>query len=266
MMRTILLVVLASGLWAQSPAGAMRLRYGNASSQHLNRTGLDDGAAWDFGAVSGNVAPAFGNACTMTANGSPAAGTGYITLDGTGSQYYACADSPALSPTSTFTISAVARASAQADITMVAKWATSPESFAMWCGGGAASDKCQCNIKQSDNTDVATTAAADAAQVVNTWAVWTCVADGARVTLYKNGLATSGSQPYNGTLGDNTGALHIGTFLGFAPWSGRIAMAAYRKYPLTAPEVRQSYKAVRNQLCNTYPATGAGTFCTDLPQ
>lgn len=264
-MKTVLLVLLAGCLWAQAPTGAARLRYGNASSQHLNRSGLDAGASWDFGAVSGNVAPAFGNACTMTANGSPTAGTGYITLDGTGSQYYNCADSVALSPTTTFTISAVARAAVQADITMVAKWAASPESFVMWCGGGAANDRCQCNMKQSDTTDVATAAGTDAAYVVNTWAVWTCVADGARVTLYKNGVATAGAATYNGTVADNAGSLHIGTFPGFAPWNGRLALATYRKTALTAAEVRQSYKAVRNQLCNTYSATGAGTFCTDLP-
>src|SRR4051812_37635524 len=112
-LRTVLFVLCAAGLWAQAPTGALRLRYGNANSQHLNRIGLDAGAAWDFGAASGNVAPAVGSACTLTANGSPAAAAGYVTLDGTGSQYYNCADSAALSPSSTFTLTVVARASVQ---------------------------------------------------------------------------------------------------------------------------------------------------------
>lgn len=265
-MRTATLFLIVSTVWCQEPRAAMRLRHGNANSQHLNRSGLDAGAAWDFGSVSGDVPPSFGTACTLTSNGTPTATTGYVTLDGTGSQYYNCSDSVALSPSSSFTISAVARAAVQADITMVAKWAAAPESFVMWCGGGSANDKCQCNLKQSDGTTIATSAGSDAAYTANTWAVWTCVANGSTLTLFKNGVATAGAASYDGTIGDNAGAFYVGTFPGFAPWNGRIAFATYRKYALLSSEVRQSYKAVRNQLCNTYPATGAGTFCTDLPQ
>lgn len=268
-MKILALILFTSVLWAQAPTGSARLRYGNANSRHFNRTGLDaNGAGWDMGSASGGiVAPAFGSAGTFALTGTtplacatPSGGTATCALDFNGSSdFLEIADSPSVSATSTMSFMVAFRTDVVKTFGGMIKDAGGGNAQGLLCGNWTT---CGCLITQSNNTQVASYD--PDAYPVGAWVVYHCVADGSNIRTYRNGVLKT-TTAYDGTILDDPNPLVLGAY-GVNYLDGAIAYSSARRYPLTQAEAQQSYKALRNQLCSTYPATGAGTFCTDLPQ
>lgn len=273
-MRALILFLLAVVLEAQAPLGNVRLKFGVNSSQRVNRLWMGaTGAAWAFADENlSEIAPMYGSLPNFTLIGGSAlncaaatGGTAKCGIDFNGSSDYVyISDDAGTSPTGTMTITTIAKIDTQADHTLISKWGGGSNAFSMFFGQGAASTAAECYLVQSDGST--TVVASGGTYTTGVWAVWTCVADGSTWRMYKNGLPAGSPQSYDGTIQDSTNPMVVGT-LGQAVFflDGKVAYADYRKTQLSASQVRQSYKALRSALCNAFPATGTGTFCTDLP-
>jgi hypothetical protein len=264
MMKTLVFLLLTACAFAQSPIGTLRLRLGNANSNHYNRIGIDTGSGmWDFSAASGGSIPALkGDAGSLTVSSATSAPHG-LTFNGSTAFVYVNGDIAQVQPTSTFTVTTLTKVTTQQDVTFWSKWDSSAGhgTLAAACGQGGSSKKCECYISQSDSTNVIATDPNDS-YVVGTYFVHTCVADGSRIRNYVNGNEVA-STAYNGTLLDEGSYMLLGS-LNNAAWflNGVIDFADYRKRAMSASEVKQSYRGLRQSYCTTF----GGAYCTDLPK
>lgn len=264
-MRTALLLVLASSLWAQAPIGNNRIRLGNANSSHYNRTGINTGAGmWDFSMASaGSIAALSGDAGALTiASGTTPSGQG-LAFNGSTDLVYRGLDTVEVQPTATFSVTTIGKVTVQQNLTFVSKWddTTGYGSAAMYCGEGAGTKRCACAISQSDTTSKHATDPNDS-YTVGAYFVMTCVADGSFIRTYINGVQVA-ALSYDGSIYDGPSYLVFGS-LNNATWflNGVINFVEYRKIAMTAAEVKQSYRGLRAAYCTKF----GGAYCTDLPQ
>jgi hypothetical protein len=264
MMKAFVFLLITAAAFAQAPTGTPRLRLGNASSDHYNRSGSDTGAGmWDFSAASGGSIPALkGDVGSITISGTTAATHG-LTFNGSTDFVYVNGDIDPVQPTTTFTVTTLAKISTQQNVTFWSKWddSVAQGSLNANCGEGAGTRKCGCAVSQSDTTFVSAYDPNNS-YTVGTYFVLACVADGSRIRTYINGNEVA-SATYNGTLLDNGSYMVLGS-LNNATWylNGVIDFADYRKRAMSASEVKQSYRALRASYCSTF----GGVYCTDLPR
>lgn len=273
-MKKILFLVFAGSLCAQIPQGNGRLRFSMNSNQSISRAWMGPtGSAWFPGDESGNeIFPSYGSMPQLTM----VAGTGVnctdaefnstkcaIYLDGTANDYMYQSDSAENSPTSTMTIWSLVKLDSQTNHTLISKWGGGDNAFTMFFGQATASAVPECYLNQSDNTNII---ANGGTYTPGVWEAWTCVADGTNWKMYKNGILMD-TKSYDGTIKDSGNALIFGTLGAAVYWiTGDVAYIDFRKTQISDSQVRQSYQGLRKALCDKFPATGAGTFCTDLPK
>jgi hypothetical protein len=271
-MRTtaILLVVVLASL-AQEPRGAIRLKFGNANSQHYNRSDLvSEGAAWAMADESnGEVPSMYGLLQNFQLSGGPPTPITCggvkcsIAFNGTSDLLY-ISDAPENSPTATFSATVFAKVNSVKDQALIGKWGGGSNSMTIYFIG--AGQEANCYVVQSDGATTAT-AGTTSTFTVGVWQSWTCVADGAFVRLYKNGVPVGNVASYNGTIAESYNSLVVGSLGAAIGWlDGQVAFTGFRKRVMSPQDVSQSYKSVRTRLCGTFTQTGAGTFCSDLPQ
>jgi hypothetical protein len=271
-MRTVAILagfVVAS--LAQEPRGALRLKFGNANQQHYNRSDLVfEGAAWAMADESnGEVPTMYGLLQSFQLSGGPPTPITCggvkcsIAFNGTSDLLY-ISDAPENSPTTTVSATVFAKLNTAKDQTLIGKWGGGSNAMAIYFA--AAGQTATCYIVQNDGS-TSGVAGTTSTYTTGIWEAWTCVGDGAFARLYRNGAPVGDIGSYNGTINESSNSVVVGSLgAAIAYLDGQVAFVGWRKRAMSPQDVSQSYKAVRTRLCGTFTASGAGTFCSDLPQ
>ncbi len=124
------------------------------------------------------------------------------------------------------------------DAGLVSRWEGGQQEYLLYLGDDGALNAARMIVMQGTGTTVS--AGVSGLVVANQVQMWTGVADGTNVLLYKDGLLVAGPVSYNGTIiSTNTSGLFFGALRsdGLYPFAGNLILTALWNRGLKATEV-----------------------------